>query len=68
MIRIFQNCILCELTMAIIYRSLLSFDRFDNDRLTHAMTRVLVWGETRRVAVEQKRSSFCALSNYFNLE
>ena len=54
--------------MAIIYRSLLSFDRFDNDRLTHAMTRVLVWGETRRVAVEQKRSSFCALSNYFNLE
>ena len=54
--------------MAIIYRSLLSFDRFDNDRLTHAMTQVLVWGETRRVAVEQKRSSSCALSNYFNLE
>ena len=60
--RIFQGCILCELTMIIIYRNPLSFDRFDNDRLTHAMTRILGLGWDKKSSGQTKTIQFlCSL-------
>ena len=48
--------------MAIINRSPLSFDRFDNDRLTHAMTRILGLGWDKKSSGQTKTIQFlCSL-------